>query len=59
MINESVPGHSFSPALGGRGRRVYKASSRTAEAVVQLGLFLETLSQKSKNRDTERNIIKL
>lgn len=54
MINESVLGHSFSPALGGRGRWVYKASSRTAEAVVQLGLFLETLSQESENTETQR-----
>lgn len=54
MINESVLGHSFSPAIGGRGWQIYKASSRTAEAVVQLGMFLETLSQKSKNKKTQR-----
>lgn len=36
------------------GQQVYKASFRTAKAVAQLGLFLETLSQKSKNKETQR-----
>lgn len=54
MVDESVLGHSFSPAIGGRDRRVYKASFRAATAVAQLGLFLETLSQKSKNKETQR-----